>query len=84
MRRHAGHSLAAMPEPVEAPRPASRGGEVEENKAIENRDFTFIHHRVEIMGGVDHEVGDGHFARKEESRDSGKETDGQKETANQL
>jgi len=73
-----------MTEPVDAPRSASRRGEIKEDKAVKDGKFTLVHQGEEASGSVNHEIGDSHFPRENEGGDAGKKPDGKKNAANQF
>ena len=76
-----------MPEPVEAPRSAARRGKIEKHETIKHGEFAPIaaaHHGKKSLRRMDHEIGDGHFAREDESRDAREEADRQKDASDKL
>src|SRR3954453_15403205 len=56
---------SAVPDGVEAPRPAAGGGEIEEEKAEHDRGMSLIENRPESLRSMTLEVGDGHLAGEE-------------------
>jgi len=73
-----------MPESVETPRSAARNGEVEEYEAVDSGELAFVQQGEEAVGRMNREIGDRHFARKDEGRKSCEEAEHEEEAADEF
>src|SRR5436190_23551053 len=66
--------------------PTSRAVEENEqkNEAVEDGGFSVINDRVKAALGVDHEIGHGHFAARNQSRDPSQQPERDQEATDQL
>src|SRR5689334_3462724 len=78
------NQLRSIAPAIEAPRPAARGGEVEEYEAVEQRALAAVQDRPEAFRRMRHEVGDCHLAREDEGDRPGEKPDQHQAAAEAL
>ena len=74
----------AFEKAVDAPRSASRGCDVKEDEAVEDRGVTAVEGRVGAFRRMDHPVGDGHVACEDEGDEARKKPEKKKSAANDF
>lgn len=66
---------------VERELTSARGDEQQEDKAEQDRGIAAIGYRIEVLGRMSDEIGEGHVAREQEGYWSREEADNQKDAA---
>src|SRR6266700_6875039 len=79
-----GGTTAALPQAVEAPRPAAGRHKIEEQEAIRQSDFSAIEKRPDVLREVSSEIGRRHLTAEKECDWTRKQAKKQKRPENHL